>query len=229
MSPAPPTPRFSLPISSCVGGSVAAPATPSSGQLALRRHARRLAWAGNAWHLIELAVALAAGVAAGSVALIGFGADSAIEILSGTVVVWLFSSGRAADEPQERRARMLIAGSYMLLCAYILAASTHDLIAGQHPRSSWLGVALAALAAVGMPLLARAKRSLGARLGSAAAISESKQNMICAYLAIALLAGLLANALAGWWWADPVAALVIALLAAHEANEAWHGRECACR
>lgn len=225
MSQASPAPGFSLPIISRRDHPLAA---LPAGQVALRRRARRLAWAGNAWHLIELTVALAAGVAAGSVALVGFGADSAIEILSGTVVVWLFSGGRAANVRQERRARLLIAGSYMLLAAYILAASLHDLIAGEHPASSWLGVALAALAAVSMPLLARAKRNLGTRLGSAAAVSESAQNMICAYLAVALLAGLLANALAGWWWADPAAALIIALLAASEGREAWHGRECGC-
>jgi len=225
MRPTSPTPGLSVPIISHPEHPLAA--LPAD-EAALRRRARRLAWAGNAWHLIELTVALAAGIAAGSVALVGFGADSAIEILSGTVVVWLFSGARAANERQERRARVLIAASYLLLCAYILAASLHDLIAGQHPASSWLGVALAALAAVSMPLLARAKRNLGACLGSPAAVCESTQNMICAYLAIALLAGLLANALAGWWWADPAAALIIALLAVREGREAWHGRKCGC-
>lgn len=225
MSGASPTPGRSLQAIS--GAKHPAPAL-SANRAALRRSARRLGWAGNAWHLIELGVALAAGVAAGSVALVGFGADSAIEILSGSAVVWLFSGGRADTVREERRAHILLAATYLLLTAYLLAASLHDLIAGQHPAVSWLGVALAALATLSMPLLARAKRNLGARLGSSAAVAESAQNMICAYLAIALLAGLLANALAGWWWADPAAALIIALLAAREGRDAWHGREHGC-
>lgn len=225
MSGTSPTYRPDLPI---VPSSNHAMPMLSPDHASLRRRARRLAWAGNAWHLIELAAALAAGVAAGSVALVGFGADSAIEIFSGSVVVWLFSRDRTDTAREQRRARRLIAGSYLLLAAYILAASLHDLIGGQHPRSSWLGVVLAALAAVSMPVLARAKRSVGARLRSAAAVSESTQNMICAYLALALLAGLLANALAGWWWADPAAAIIIALLALREGREAWRGRERGC-
>jgi divalent metal cation (Fe/Co/Zn/Cd) transporter len=194
----------------------------------LEARARRLAWGGNAWHLIEFAVALGAGIAAGSVALIGFGADSLIELLSGTVIVWLFTAGRGDSARAERAAQRLLAASYFLLTAYIVAGSLIDLVGGHHPETSWLGVGLAALTAPTMPLLARAKRRVGRQLGSPATVAEAEQNQICAYLSIALLVGLLANALAGWWWADPGAALVIAALAAYEGRRAWRGENCGC-
>ncbi len=194
----------------------------------LERRARRLAWGGNAWHLIEFAIAVGAGVAAASVALIGFGADSLIEVFSGLVIAWLFSGERGASEDAERRAQRLIAISYLVLTAYILVESLRDLIGGHHPQPSWVGIALAAVTAVTMPMLARAKRRVGEQLGSAATSAEAEQNQICAYLSIALLAGLLANALFGWWWADPAAALVIAALAAHEGREAWRGDQQSC-
>jgi divalent metal cation (Fe/Co/Zn/Cd) transporter len=194
----------------------------------LERRARRLAWGGNAWHLIEFAIALGAGIAAGSVALIGFGADSLIEVFSGLVITWLFTAGRGASEDAERLARRLVAISYFVLTAYILVESLRDIIGGHHPQTSWVGIALAAVTAVTMPMLARAKRGVGAKLGSAATTAEAEQNQICAYLSIALLAGLLANALFGWWWADPAAALVIAAVAVNEGREAWRGEERSC-
>ncbi len=200
----------------------------ASVRVALERRARRLAWGGNVWHLIEFAIALGAGVAAGSVALIGFGADSLIEVFSGLVIAWLFTAGRGASEAAERRAQQLIAISYFVLTAYIVVESLRDLIGGHHPQPSWVGIALGAVTALTMPILARAKRGVGAQLGSAATSAEAEQNQICAYLSIALLAGLLANAIFGWWWADPGAALVIAALAAHEGREAWRGDKHSC-
>lgn len=192
------------------------------------RQARGLAWGGNAWHLIEFAIALGAGIAAGSVALIGFGADSLIEVFSGSVIAWLFSGGRSASEDAEQRAQRLIAVSYFVLAAYILAESLRDLTGGHHPQPSWIGIALAAVTAVTMPILAHAKRRVGKKLGSAATTVEAEQNQICAYLSIALLVGLLGNALFGWWWADPAAALVIAAIATYEGREAWSGDEHSC-
>jgi divalent metal cation (Fe/Co/Zn/Cd) transporter len=192
------------------------------------KQARRLAWGCNTWHVIEFAIALGAGVAAGSVALIGFGADSLIEVFSGSVIVWLFSGGRGASQNAEARANRLIAISYFVLAAYILAESLRDLIGGHHPQPSGVGIALATVTAVTMPIFANAKRRVGAKLGSAATTSEAEQNQICAYLSIALLVGLLANALLGWWWADPVAALVIAAIAAREGTGAWSGHEHSC-
>ena len=195
---------------------------------ALLRRASLLAWAGNAWHAVELAAGIAAGVAAGSVALVGFGADSAIEIFSGLMLAWLFARDRVASTSTERRARLLIAASYALLAACLLSTAAGDLLGGLRPAASWPGVALAVVSVFTMPLLARAKRTAGARLGSVAAVSEASENMICAYLAFAMLIGLLANALAGWWWADPMSAIAIALIAAREGRAAWNGQGCRC-
>lgn len=194
----------------------------------LERRARLLAWGGNAWHLIEFAIAIGAGIAAGSVALIAFGADSLIEGLAGFVIVWLFTGSRLHSETAERRAQQVIAVSYFLLAAYVAVASVRDLVSGYEPGVSWVGVGLAAVTAPTMPLLARAKRNVGQKLNSSATVSEASQNMICAYLSIALLVGLLANALVGWWWADPAAALVIAAVAVKEGRDSWRGDSCDC-
>lgn len=204
------------------------PGLPPQEREALERRARLLAWGGNAWHVVELAIALGAGIAAGSVALVGFGIDSAIEALAGGVIVWLFSGGRGSSATAERRAQRLVAASYAILVAYIGVEAVRDLIGSHHPAVSWVGIGLAAVTAPTMPLLARAKRHVGHRLGSSATVSEAEQNQICAYLSIALLVGLLANALAGWWWADPVAALAIAAIAAKEGVDSWRGESCDC-
>jgi divalent metal cation (Fe/Co/Zn/Cd) transporter len=151
-----------------------------------------------------------------------------IEALAGGVIVWLFSGGRGASHTAERRAQQLIAASYGVLVAYIAVEATRDLVAAHHPEASWVGIGLAAFTAPTMPLLARAKRNVGRKLSSSATVSEASQNLICAYLSIALLVGLLANALAGWWWADPAAALVIAAVAGWEGIEAWRGERCDC-
>jgi divalent metal cation (Fe/Co/Zn/Cd) transporter len=194
----------------------------------LERRARLLAWAGIGWHLIEFAVAVGAGIAAGSVALVGFGLDSLIEVAAAGVVIWLFSGGRGASPAAERRAQQLIAASYALLVVYVGVEATRDLLGAHHASASWVGIGLAAFTAPTMPLLARAKRDVGRSLNSSATVSEAGQNMICAYLSVALLAGLLLNALAGWWWADPAAALVIAAVAAKEGIESWRGESCDC-
>jgi divalent metal cation (Fe/Co/Zn/Cd) transporter len=204
------------------------PLLPPHERTTLERRAKLLAWIGNGWHVIEFAIAVGAGIAASSVALVGFGIDSVIEVLAGGVIVWLFSGGRGASHVAERRAQQLIAASYALLVAYIAVEATRDLLGSNHPGVSWVGVGLAAFTAATMPLLARAKRNVGRKLNSSAIVSEAGQNMICAYLSIALLVGLLANALLGWWWADPVAALAIAAIAAKEGTDAWRGESCDC-
>ena len=194
----------------------------------LERRVKQFAWGGNAWHLVEFAIALAAGVVAGSVALVGFGIDSLIELAAGGVIVWLFSGGRGSSQQAERLAQQLIAASYFVLAVYIGVQSLRDLVGGQHPSASWVGIGLAAFTAPAMPLLARAKRKLGRQLSSSATVSEAQQNQLCAYLSIALLVGLLLNALAGWWWADPAAALVIGAIAVREGVESWRGKNCDC-
>jgi divalent metal cation (Fe/Co/Zn/Cd) transporter len=216
------TPRRELPL-------VATPTALDPGERArLVRRAKLLAWGGNAWHFVEFAIAVGAGVAAGSIALVGFGIDSLIESLAGFIIIWRFASRRSRSETAERRAQQLIAASYAILVVYILVEATRSLVGGEQPEASWVGIGLAAFTAPTMPLLARAKRRVGHQLGSAATVSEAEQNQICAYLSIALLVGLLANALAGWWWADPAAALVIAAVAAKEGVESWKGDGCDC-
>jgi divalent metal cation (Fe/Co/Zn/Cd) transporter len=194
----------------------------------LERRAKRLAWGGNAWHLVEFAIALVAGVLAGSVALVGFGVDSLIEFAAASVIVWLFTGGRGSSERSEQRAQQLIAASYILLAAYIAVESIRDLAAGHHPQASWVGIGLAAFTAPTMPLLARAKRRVGRELNSSATVSEAAQNQLCAYLSVALLVGLLLNAVWGLWWADPAAALVIGGVAAREGWQSWKGESCDC-
>jgi divalent metal cation (Fe/Co/Zn/Cd) transporter len=194
----------------------------------LERRARLLAHGGNAWHVIEFAVALGAGIAAGSIALIGFGADSLVEVLAGTVIVWLFTSGRGSSARAERRAQQLIAVSFFVLAAYVAVEGVRDLASGHRPSATWVGIGLAAVTAPTMPLLARAKRRVGHALGSSATVSEANQSRLCAYLSVALLAGLLLNAVWGLWWADPAAALVIAAVALKEGRDSWHGNGCDC-
>jgi divalent metal cation (Fe/Co/Zn/Cd) transporter len=202
---------------------------PPAERARLERRARRLAWAGITWHFIEFGIAVGAGVAAGSIALIAFGADSLIESLAGFVVLWLFTGARLHSPTAERRAQQLIAASFFILAAYVTAEALRTLVGGTHPETSWVGIGLAAFTAPTMPLLAAVKRRVGNRLHSAAAVKEARQTSLCAYLSIALLVGLLANALAGWWWADPASALVIALVAVKEGRESWRGEGCCDR
>lgn len=194
----------------------------------LERQARWLAWGGIAWHFVEFGIALAAGLAASSIALIGFGFDSLIEALAGFVVLWLFTGSRRGSDRAERRAQQLIAVSFYVLAAYVGIEAIRSLIGGHEPDTSWVGIALAAFTAAAMPLLARAKRRVGHKLGSSATVQEASQTQLCAYLSVALLVGLGANALLGWWWADPLTALVISGVAVREGRESWRGDSCDC-
>jgi divalent metal cation (Fe/Co/Zn/Cd) transporter len=201
------------------------PAPPAEDRAALVRRARLLAWAGVGWHVIEAAIAILAGLAASSIALIGFGADSLIESVAGLIVLWRFAS---TSPGAERRAQQLIAISFYVLAAYVAIEATRALIGGDEPSTSWVGIGLAAFTAATMPPLAIAKARVGAKLNSSATTSEGRQNMLCAYLSLGLLAGLGANALLGWWWADPVTALAIAAIAVREGRDAWRGEDPAC-
>jgi divalent metal cation (Fe/Co/Zn/Cd) transporter len=171
-------------------------------------------------------VAIAAGVAAGSIALVGFGADSLIESLAGVIVLWRFAGRREHSDTAERRAQQLIGASFLVLAAYISVEALRTLLGGGHPEVSWVGIGLAAVTLAAMPPLAIAKARVGEALSSAATRAEGRQNMLCAYLSAALLAGLGANALLGWWWADPTAALVVAGVAVREGRAAWRGEAC---
>jgi divalent metal cation (Fe/Co/Zn/Cd) transporter len=194
----------------------------------LQRRARLLAWIGILWHFIEFGIALVAGIAAGSIALVAFGVDSLIEAFAGFVVIWLFTGRRLHSESAERRAQQLIAGSFFVLAAYVSVEAVRTIVGTDHPATSWVGIGLAAFTAATMPLLAAAKRRVGNQLHSSATVNEGTQNLICAYLSLALLVGLGLNALVGWWWADPAAALLIAAVAAREGVASWRGNTCEC-
>lgn len=194
----------------------------------LERRARLLAWIGIVWHFVEFGIAIIAGLAASSIALIGFGIDSLIETAAGFVVLWLFTGARVGSARAERRAQVMIAVSFYVLAAYVAVEATRALVGGHEPDPSWVGIGLAAFTAVTMPLLAVAKRGVGHKLGSSATVQEASQTNLCAYLSVALLIGLGANALLGWWWADPLAALAIAAVALREGRESWRGDTCEC-
>jgi divalent metal cation (Fe/Co/Zn/Cd) transporter len=194
----------------------------------LVRRAKLLAWLGIGWHGVEAAVAVGAGLAAGSIALIGFGADSLIESVAGVVLLWRFAGSRAASESAERRAQKLVGASFYLLAAYVAFEAFRTLLTAEQPEPSLIGIGLAAVTLLTMPPLAIAKARVGERLGSSATKSEGRQNMLCAYLSAALLVGLGANALFGFWWADPLTALLIAGVAVREGWQAWQGETCGC-
>ena len=194
----------------------------------LQRRALWLAWASLGWMTIEGAVAITAGILAGSVALIGFGIDSVIEGLASVVIIWRFTGARLTSETAETRAQKLVAIQFFLLAPYVAIDATHALIAGEHPDISVLGMALTTGSLIFMPLFGVAKRRIGEELGSGATRGEGMQNILCAYLAAGVLAGLAANALFGLWWLDPVVALAIAAVAVREGREAWAGDDCGC-
>jgi divalent metal cation (Fe/Co/Zn/Cd) transporter len=180
------------------------------------------------WNAIEAAVAIAASLLAGSVALLSFGLDSLIELLSGLALLWRLHS----DSKVERRERVefvatrVVGASFLLLAVYIAFDSAFALWLKEAPRKSLPGIVVAAASLVAMPLLARAKRRVARDLGSGAMHADSRQTDLCAYLAAILLAGLVVNAALGWWWADPVAGLLMLPLILSEAREAWEGHLC---
>lgn len=182
-----------------------------------------LAWLTVAWNVVEAVVAIVAGRAAGSLALVGFGLDSTIEVAAAVVIIWQFSG---LEEEREQRALRLIAISFFALAAYVTLQAGYDLLSDNEPEASPVGIALAIASLIVMPVLATAKRSTGRRLGSVTVTADSQQTWLCTYLSAVLLVGLLLNAALGWWWADPIAALVIAALAAREGMEAWRGDNC---
>jgi len=206
-----------------------APTGPSPAERdRLIRRAKALSWLSLAWMTVEGTVAIAAALIAGSVALLGFGIDSAIEGLASVIVIWRFTGQRRLSEHSELRAQKAVAISFFLLAPYIAQDAIRALVAGDHASTSWVGIGLSVSSIVVMPLLGRAKQRIGERLGSGATASEGAQNLLCAYMAAGVLVGLAANAALGWWWLDPVIALVIAGIAVREGREAWAGEGCAC-
>ncbi len=201
---------------------------PSSEWQRDARRARLLAWTSLAWLGFEGSATVIAGVLAGSVALVGSGLDSAIEGLASVIVVWRFTGARTLSETSERRAQQLVAVSFFLLAPYVAFEAIRVLVSEHHAETTWLGIGLSVGTLCICPWLGRAKLRLGERLSSPATAGEGRQNLICAYLAIGVLAGLLANTLFGAWWLDPTVALGIAGLAVWEGRRSWRGESCEC-
>jgi divalent metal cation (Fe/Co/Zn/Cd) transporter len=192
------------------------------------RLTRRLSWLSLVWLGIEGVVAIVAGVMAGSIALIAFGLDSAIEGVASVVIIWRFSGSRLLSERAERRAQVLVAAQFFILAPFITYEGMEKLVTGGDVETSWLGIGLTiATLAICQPL-GLAKRRLGAKLGSPATVGEGTQNLLCGYMAVAVLVGLLANTLFGIWWLDPVVALGIAGVAVQEGRKALRGEYCGC-
>jgi divalent metal cation (Fe/Co/Zn/Cd) transporter len=190
----------------------------------LGRRAQLLAGASVTYNVFEAVVAITAGVVAGSVALVGFGLDSVVEVSSGLIILWQFR--HTVPETRERRALRLMAFSFFALAAYVAFESMRSLWFGGEPDASPVGIGLAAGSLVIMPFLSWAQRRTGRALGSNAVVADSTQTLLCTYLSAALLVGLLLNATLGWSWADPIAGLVIAAVAIREGVEAWRGEGC---
>jgi len=192
----------------------------------LNRRSLHLAYATAGYNLVEGVVAVAAGAAASSTALLGFGLDSFIEVSSALVVIWQFRS--RVPEARERLALRLIALSFFALATWISVDAVRSLLGRGEAEPSPVGIGIAAVSVVVMPLLVWAKRRTGRELGSATVVADSMQTLLCTYLSGILLVGLVLNALLGWSWADPVAGLIIAAVAVREGVEAWRGEQCDC-
>jgi len=204
----------------------AAGETLDAGWLRAARRARLLSWVSLGWMALEGAVAITAGIVAGSIALVGFGIDSAIEGFASVVIVWRFTGARLRSHTAELRAQRLVAVQFFVLAPYVGFEAVRQLASGERPEVSVVGMALTASSLVGMSLLGVWKRRLALQLGSLATHGEGTQNLLCAALAAATLVGLAGNALLGLWWLDPLVALAIAGVALREGLATWHGEGC---
>lgn len=202
------------------------PSPTAERRAVLGRRAQLLAGASVVYNLIEAVVAIAAGAIASSVALVGFGLDSLVEMGSGLVILWQFRA--ALPESRERQALRLIAISFFALAGYVGVESVRSLVSGEGADHTTTGIVVAGVSLVIMPLLSWAQRRTGRELGSGSVVADSTQTLLCTYLSAVVLVGLLANSLLGWWWADPLAALVVAGVALREGLEAWRGDACHC-
>ena len=195
---------------------------------AIARHGRRLEYFNIAWNSLEGLVAVVAGARAGSISLVGFGIDSFVEVTSGTVLLWRMSVDADARK-RERREKLslrIVGGCFLALAVYVGYESVSDLAGRKAPAHSIPGIILACVSLVVMPFLSRAKKKVGNELGSAAMYADAKQTDFCVYLSAILLLGLVLNAALGWWWADPVSALIMVPFIAKEGVEAMNGETC---
>ncbi len=203
-----------------------APVILATESQANRRRAIRLEYLTIAWNTAEAVVALLAGTLAGSIALVGFGLDSIIETISGAALLWRLRQQGDFEQVAESRALRIVGLTFFALAAYVGSESASDLWFRRQPGESLVGMVLAGVSLVVMPLLGRAKRRLAVKLGSRALAADGMETLLCAYLSFALLLGLGLNAWLGWWWADPVAALVMVGFMLREGREAWRGDPC---
>jgi len=206
-------------------------AAPSPDRARLVRRGLWLNYATLVYNSLEAVIAIGAGLVAGSIALVGFGVDSVIELTASGAAIWRLHTDRdaAARERSERVTLWVVGVCFLALALYVAVDATESLLTREPPGESVVGIALAAVSLVVMPLLARAKRRVALAIRSGALVAETRQTMICTYLSAILLVGLLLNSALGWWWADPVAALGMVPLIAHEGVEALRGRDaCGC-
>jgi divalent metal cation (Fe/Co/Zn/Cd) transporter len=193
----------------------------------LVRRARALSLLSIGWMSLEAGVAIAAAIAAQSVALLGFGLDSLIELASASTILWLYSGGRNDSDAAERRAQEVVATCFAALALYLAFDAIAALAGNSHLDVSWPGAAVSAGAIVVMPMLARTKGRVAAQLGSGATAGDAAQSWLCAIIAAGALVSIVANAALGWWWLDPIVGLGIAAVAVREGREAWAGEVCA--
>lgn len=179
-----------------------------------------------AWMTTEGVIGTTVGIMTNSIALIGYGIDSTITGIASVIIIWRFTGSRLNSANAEKQAQKIVAITFFLLAPYIIIAAIHHLITGSEAQASWLGIGLAVVSVILMPIFGRAKKRIGNHLQSDATTGEGTQNILCAYLSLAILIGLVANAVFGLWWADPVAALVVAIVALQAGARTWRGENC---
>lgn len=199
---------------------------PLDEHASLVRRVKLISWLSLAWMTAEGAIGVTAGIMANSIALIGYGLDSTIEGIASIVIIWRFSGDRVHSEDAEARAQKIVAATFFLLAPYIIVAAVQRLATGSQARASWVGIGLALISITLMPQFGRLKKKLGNQLRSNATAGEGTQNILCAYLSLAILVGLGANALFGLRWADPLVALVVAVVAVQAGARTWRGESC---
>jgi divalent metal cation (Fe/Co/Zn/Cd) transporter len=185
-----------------------------------------ISWLSLVWMTAEGVIGTTVGIMANSIALIGYGVDSTITGIASVIIIWRFSGDRVSSDDAERRAQRIVAVTFFLLAPYIIVTAIHHLVTGSEAQASWVGIGLAIVSVTLMPLFGRAKKRIGERLQSPATTGEGTQNILCAYLSLAILIGLAANAILGLWWADPLVALIVATVALQTGARTWRGQTC---
>lgn len=201
-------------------------ALPLDAHATLVRRVKLISWLSLAWMTTEGAIGVTAGIMANSIALIGYGLDSTIEGIASVVIIWRFTGHRIHSDDAETRAQKIVAATFFLLAPHIIVAAIQHLATGNQARASWVGIGLAIVSITLMPRFGRAKKRIGNQLHSNATAGEGTQNILCAYLSLAILIGLGANALFGLWWADPLVALLVAVVAVQAGVRTWRGEAC---